>query len=367
MPRTARLAAGALGVAAITAGAVAVGAWGQEEAPRPAAAAATATTEIRRQDLVETEEVDGTLGYSDARTVTNRLAGTVTRTPAIGSVVRTNHRLFEVDGEAAYLLDGPYPAYRALEPGLEGDDVRQLERNLRELDLDAGGDMRVDGSWDPGTTAAVRRWQQRKGLQADGSIEEGRVVFQPGARRIGTVAVDAGASTSAGATAGATEPVSPTALMTTTSAKRIVTVDLETTRTELAEPGAVVEVELPGGERATGTIARVGKVARQAASPEANNEEPSTIKLVIKLRRTAGTDLDQAPVDVRLEQRRARDVLSVPVTALLARAGGSFAVEVRRGSARQLVPVEPGLYTSGDVEIEGRGLEAGMTITNAEV
>lgn len=497
----------AVGVAGVAGTAVVLTTGGGDDAQAAPATQATATAEVRRQDLVETEEVDGTLGYSDARTVVNRLSGTVTWTPGAGRTVRTNHRLYEVDGQAVYLLDGAAPAYRTLEPGTRGDDVRQLERNLRELGLDPGEDMRVDGRWDAGTTAAVERWQERKGLDADGSIEAGRIVFQPGARRVGSIAIPVGSSASSGGGGGATQPTAAdageatlvtaaltsapgsrgwsdiggdtgtpettlvqdtgatgatgptgatgatgappparqqdeagtppdaaratperdaapegatrgtapqgaapqaaagqtatpraaapqgggtapatssasgadgsgapaasaevaTSLMTTTSTKRIVTVDLETKDVRLAERGAEVQVELPGGEEVAGTIARVGTVARQAASQDPNNEEPATVKLIVRIKGAAGTRLDQAPVDVRLEQRRARRVLTVPVTALLARGGGTFAVEVRDGGRRRLIAVETGMYTSGDVEVQGRGLAAGMTVTNAEV
>jgi len=452
-----------------------------------AASGSAAVARIERQDLVETEEVDGTLGYSDARTVVNRLDGTVTWTPRIGSVVATNHRLYAVDGRAVYLLDGSFPAYRTLESGLQGDDVRQLERNLRRLDLDPDGAMSVDGRWDGGTTAAVRRWQARKGMEQDGSIEAGRIVFQPGARRIGTIALAVGTSAAGSGTARsssgaglassplngrsrtvfasgdaspsgtrgfsdipqeraapvdatptpettpaptptpsptptptptptpqptpspspaarpapspsaaprpapsrgsgapgapstrpadaaaggagttAAEPEVASSLMTTTSTKRIVTVDLETTDLRLARRGARVTVEMPDGEELDGTIARVGTVAQKKVTAQ-DDDPPATVKLIVKLARSTGVDLDQAPVDVRLERSRAKDVLTIPVTALLARAGGTFAVEVREGDERRIVPVDTGRYTDGDVEIEGRGLRPGMTVTDARV
>ena len=105
----------------------------RDDGAEPAAAAsqATKTTTIVQQDLVESEEVDGTLGYSDSRTVTNHLSGTVTWTPKAGTVVKTNHPLYEVDGKAVYLLEGSYPVYRTMGDGLTGRDVRELEDNLR--------------------------------------------------------------------------------------------------------------------------------------------------------------------------------------------------------------------------------------------
>ncbi len=154
--------------------------------------------------------------------------------------------------------------------------------------------------------------------------------------------------------------------MTTTSTKRIVAVDLETTKQSLAKEGAAVTVQLPDGDSVAGTIVRVGKVAQKKSTAQ-NEDPPATIKLVIKLRKSTGTGLDQAPVDVRLEKQRAKDVLTVPVTALLARAGGEFAVEVRDTSGRRVVAVRTGLYTDSYVEVEGDGLRPGMTVTDAGI
>lgn len=354
--------AGAVLVAVVVVGVVVLSGGGGADVTT-AASQATATTSIRQQDLVESETVDGTLGYSDARSVVNRLTGTVTRTPKVGSVVKANRRLYEVDGKAVYLLDGYYPAYRTLGAGLTGDDVRQLERNLRRFGLDTARDMKVDGTWDAATTAAVKRWQARNGMRQDGTIEKGRIVFQPGSRRISAITLPVGSTAPRGGSPG---PEVTAALMTTTSTNRIVAVDLEATKQALAREGAAVTVQLPDDSDVAGTIVRVGKVAEKNATPQ-DEDPPATIELVIRLTTSAGTGLDQAPVDVKLEQRRAKDVLTVPVTALLARAGGAFAVEVRDGGTRRIVPVKTGLYTDSFVEIEGTGLRAGLKVSNAEI
>jgi peptidoglycan hydrolase-like protein with peptidoglycan-binding domain len=294
----------------------------------------TATTKVVRQDLVETETVDGTLGYADPRTVPGKPKGVLTWTPPIGATIATGHRILQVAGVNVYLLDGTTPAYRTLQPGLKGDDVLQLERDLRALGRDPDREMKVDGIWDDGTTAAVKRWQDAKDLPETGAIELGRVVFAPGDRRIVSIAP-----------------------LTTTSTRPLVTVRLDTDKAQLARTGRPATVELPSGKRIDGRIAFVGRVATKSKDGAS-----------VEVRITLGQDvpeLDQAPVDVDLERSRRRDVLTVPLTALLARSGGGFAVEARDGAARRIVPVKPGLFTSGYVEIEGAGVRAGMTVSNA--
>ena len=58
------------------------------------------------------------------------------------------------------------------------------------------------------------------------------------------------------------------------------------------------------------------------------------------------TGLDQAAVSVNFQQQKANNVLSVPVTALLATAGGGYAVQ-QAASPHKLLPVTPGLFAAG--------------------
>lgn len=339
------LAGGAVAASMAAVGALALGGG---DTPEPAdAAAARATAAVERRDLVERDTLDGTLGYAGTGTLTAGVSGTLTRLRAPGAVVRRGAALYSVDGRsAAWLLYGELPAWRDFAPGMaDGDDVRQLERNLRAL---GHGDMAADREWDAETTAAVRAFQAARGLAEDGALARGEIVFRPGATRIGQPAAAAG------------QPVAPgRELAAVSSTRREVVVDLDARRQGLARAGDAVTVELPTGRRARGRIAAVGKVAQAPA--EEGGEATIEVTIALRGRAARGTGLDQAPVDVGFAVQRREDVLAVPVKALLARQGGGFAVEV---PGRGIVPVDAGLYADDMVEVAG-DLQAGETVVTA--
>ena len=145
---------------------------------RRPSSAATSSTATRSQ---------GTLGYADASRCSPARAGTITRLREPGAVVRRGQSLYDVDdAPAAWLLYGALPAWRDFTPGMsDGEDVRQLERNLRALGYDPDHDMTIDDDWTWATTAAVERFQDDRGLTEDGTLTRGEVVFRPGPRAIG--------------------------------------------------------------------------------------------------------------------------------------------------------------------------------------
>ncbi|MGH2947495.1 MAG: peptidoglycan-binding protein, partial [Solirubrobacteraceae bacterium] len=330
---------------------VALTAGGDDAGATRDASAPTATAAVERRDLVDRESVDGTLGYAGASPLKAAAAGTLTAIHESGAVVRRGESLYDADDEpAAWLLYGSLPAWRDLTPYMsDGDDILQLERNLRALGYDPYGDMTVDDEWTSATTEAVERFQDDRGMTEDGSLAQGEVVFRPGPSRVGELKSAVGQEVAPGADLGE--------LSSTT---REVTVDLEADRQELVRAGDAVTVEMPNGKTVRGRITEVGKVASQPAS----EEEDPTIEVTVALRgrEARGTGLDQAPVDVGFAVQRRKDVLAVPVTALMARSGG-FAVETAEG---RLVPVEPGMYAEEYVEVSGSGLREGMRVVTAE-
>ena len=354
MSRRRRLVAAGVGLAAV--GGIAF-AGTRLVASSASAADATATPDaavrrtatVERRTLTVTEELEGTLGYAGEAQVVNAASGTLTRLPAPGEVITRGEPLYELDGRhRPVLLYGGRPAWRALGPDSpNGADIRQLETNLAELGyLDAA---EVDRDWDADTTEAVEAWQTDARFSADGTIELGDIVFLPADLRV-TEAV-----ATLGAPLGPGQPV-----MTGSTTRRIVTIELETDQTDLVAAGDAVEIGLPDGSTTSGTVAEVGRVAVATTTQTGQPGEP-TVTVTIDLDDPAASaGWDAAPVEVSVVRDRRADVLTVPVNALLALLEGGYVVEVLEddGTTRY-EPVELGLFQDGRVEVRADDLAAG--------
>ena len=349
VPRVRTAAVLAVGV---TAGAALWGlaTQGDGDAPAPRAQVATGVVAAQTRELVDREDVTGTLGYAGTRKVGAAAGGTLTRVAGEGRTVRRGRSLYSVDDVATgYVMYGALPAWRALSTGVaDGRDVEQLERNLRALGHDPDGDITVDETFDWATAAAVRRWQDARGARETGEVQLGEVVFADGAVRVGAHEAEPG------------DPVGRGAPVTTlTERMRIVTARLPAGRQGLARAGDPVTVTLPDGSTVDGQVREVGRVASVRAEGE-----DATVKLEIALRGKAARalQLDGAPVTVAVAQTAAERGLAVPVEALLATGPGRYAVEVA-GARRRLVPVELGAFADGWVAVRGAGLRDGTKVT----
>ncbi|HJW62151.1 MAG TPA: peptidoglycan-binding protein, partial [Actinomycetes bacterium] len=309
---------------------------------------AATTAEVTRRDLRAQEEVDGTLGYGEARLVGNQRDGTITALPAEGATVTRGRALYRVDGKPVPLFYGRLPAWRSLSVGVDdGPDVRQLEQNLVALGYDPDRAITVDNHFSWATRAAVRRWQEAAGLAETGSFEPGDAIWQPGPVRVGTLKAAVGDDARPGAP-----------LLEVTDTGRQVTIDLDASRQPYVQAGDRVDLELPGGRTTTGKVVSVGKVATTPTGAEGDSDP--TVELVVSLDRPKATgSLDQAPVAASITTEVRKGVLAVPVNALLALAEGGYAVEVERQGRRELVGVKTGLFADGQVEVSGEGLAAG--------
>jgi membrane fusion protein, multidrug efflux system len=277
-------------------------------------------------------------------------SGTVTALPRAGSVIERGEALYRLDGDPIVLMYGSTPAYRALASGVsDGRDVRELEQNLAALGFDPGT---IDDSFTSTTAAAVSDWQESVGLEQTGSVELGRVVFMRAARRIGEHKTSVGSVLNSGSE-----------VLATSSTKRVVTVELDASLQDMAHEGERVEVTLPDGALVRGHISDVGRVAREvdSSSSDPNAEQQLVIDLTIELRSKRGIGrLDEAPVGVGLAQESRRHVLAVPVTALVARRGGGYGLEL--AGSHRIVPVQAGLFADGYVEVSGGAVREGTRV-----
>jgi peptidoglycan hydrolase-like protein with peptidoglycan-binding domain len=336
----------------VAGGALALAGCGASEPGASTSAVPTKTAAAQRTTLTSRENVAGTLGYAGSRPVFDRLAarmpGTVTSVAAEGARRTRGQELYRLDGQSVRLLYGMTPAYRSLGPGAKGPDVKQLERNLRALGYDPGD---VDRTYDADTAAAVRKWQKHVGWARTGRVALGQVVFLPGPRRIGDVTAARGDLVAGGAK-----------VMTTTTPHHAVTVDLDAQYQDLVHRGDDVVITLPDGDTTKGHVSAVGRVAQATPGddPGSSDATAATIALRIALDDdAAAARLDGAPVTVGLASEVTKDALAVPVTALLARTGGGYAVDVVTGATTKRVPVKVGQFADGLVAITGGDLQAG--------
>jgi hypothetical protein len=197
-----------------------------------------------------------------------------------------------------------------------------------------------------------------------------------GASGAGAAAGAGGAG--AGASPGSASPAANVAVVTT-STDSVVTVQLDASSQTEAVAGERVYVTLPSNAVAQGVITQVGRVAQTSSQSSGGGSSPgsggnstsgagsapqATIPVTISLTHAGGlVSLDQAPVTVAFARMTTRNALSIPVSALLATAGGGYAVDVIESTgAVSRVPVTPGSFAGGFVQISGTGIAAGMQV-----
>ena len=189
-----------------------------------------------------------------------------------------------------------------------------------------------------------------------------------------------GAKPSSGGGGGGGGGGSASAILQTTSARLVVTVDLDASLQSEASVGEHVMVELPDGKWVPGKVTAVSAVAQTSSGSGDNGGgsggssipgggsggSSSTIPVTITLSgHQSGAGLDQAAVSVNFAKARAKNVLSVPVTALVATSGASYAVQ-EAAAPHKLIPVKTGLFAAGDVQIRGPGIYPGLQVTDSQ-
>jgi hypothetical protein len=233
-----------------------------------------------------------------------------------------------------------------LSEGVSGPDVAELNANLVELSYATRAELNPSSdSFSAATAAALRKLQAKLGEDQTGSLALGQVVFLPESVRIASVSGELGGSAQPGAQ-----------VLSATSDTLEVRLALDPSQQGAVRRGDRAQVTLPSNTSVTGRVERLGRVAQAPAGQNAS-AGGATIPVSIGLDHPEQTrGLDQAPVEVNITTKGVNDALNVPVTAIVGRSGGGFALEVVHADReRELVAVKLGLFDSagGRVQVEG--------------
>jgi peptidoglycan hydrolase-like protein with peptidoglycan-binding domain len=286
-------------------------------------------------------------------------SSTFTMLPAVGQVIARGQTLFSLSGQPTVLLYGSVVPSRAFVSGMStGKDVAALNASLAALGYSTGlsGD-----TFSSATEAAIRAFQSADGMTATGELPLGAVVFERGPVRVTSVTPELGASVAPGPVLGITSTVPQ------------VSIALSAAEQSSVKVGDQVSISLPNDRTTPGVISSVGTVAKSPSSKagegggggEPGEEGGPTIEVnVTPSEPQAIGHLDEAPVTVSITTASAPNVLVVPVDALLALAGGGYALEVSEGGVHRLEAVTPGLFddAEGLVQVSGRSVSAGQRV-----
>jgi hypothetical protein len=216
--------------------------------------------------------------------------------------------------------------------------------------------------------------QATVGLTRTGTLSLGDAVFEPAAVRVTSVSALLGGGAQPGET-----------VLQGTSTIRQVQVALDASQQTSMAVGDKVTITLPNNQITPGVVVSVGAVATclsnsvpggsgsRSAAPGTDNCTSSssgsatpTITVGVTPSDPAATGTwDQAPVQVGITTASVRNALVVPLTALLARSSGGYAVEVVGAAGiNHLVPVSLGLFddAAGLVQVTDSQLAGGQTV-----
>ncbi len=271
----------------------------------------------------------------------NLLDGVVTRVPDLRGAARIGAVVYEVAGVPVRVVEGDVPFHRELRPGLEGEDVVQLQAALIEL-----GHLGIDpdGHFGAATSEAVRQWRRESGFDGD-RVPLGELIAVPDLPRMVLVADGIQVGTLAG--------VGSEALFVVSEEPRF-EVPLSESQAQAIDSATAIVLEHDGLEwHAEATTSRReperGQVVLMLAGPEGGP--------------VCGEACATLPAQGRV-QLRGRIVSvppttgpAVPVTALRTDAAGTVWVRLEAGGTRKVVV----LAMAGGLAIV-EGLEVGERI-----
>ncbi len=316
-------AAGALAVA------LTVACGPSAEAPAAAQSDPSIDTDmvpVVRQDVVETQKAQASVGFGTSITLPVDLEGLVTWAPLPLTTLKSGDVLVEVGGRPVFFVVGESPLYRPLrlvgrwevdEAGTrlgqqKGADVAQLQQYLLDLGFDDKGRMTLDEVFGLSTQRAVKDWQKSVGHPATGIVDSSQIVFMTSEVLLQTE-YRVGQSFT---------PIEVTGTGT------VLTVTGSTTLRDFFPVGATIDVS--SQPPTTGVVTRSSRISDQEG-----------VRQLIEIS-VDGVNPDELgqSIEVVGSLTQATDVLSIPVRALLAKSDGTWRVEVDSGGAISRIDVE---------------------------
>lgn len=317
-----------------------------EESGSADSAAAT-TVPVEFGELTSRLRLNATLGYGEPIELP-ATQGMITALPDPGQVIEVGQQVFEVDGRPVVLLEGERPFWRELSSDSDdGQDVLQLEQNLAQLGF---FDREPDSRFDWWTLDAVRRWQEELGIPVTGKVAVSDVVaVNAPSIRISHVTADLGET-----------GVSP-ATYTATTLKAVT--PLTPAQARELTPNTPVTVLLSDGTEHANVIASIDP-GGQPTDEEGQTTPPTAVIEFPDEEQVTPGELGNIQVVVQSAEA-GEETLIVPVTALIATAEDSYAVEVHAREQIVRVPVQIGLIVDARVQILTSGSDVEGTPSDA--
>ncbi|WP_329352969.1 peptidoglycan-binding protein [Streptomyces sp. NBC_01261] len=330
-----------------------------ETGPQAHAAPSVQSAKVVRRDLSNSLTEPGNLGFGPAKQLKGNGPGTLTKLPSNGTETARGKALYRVDDKPVPVFYGDTPFFRDLKKiGLVGNDVSVLRTNLAALGYDVGEEPVVRRSagrnLEPGATftvslaAALKKWQQQMGVEPTGTLKVGAVIVLPGPVRVSELKAQVG------------DPVAED-ILSYVSPKKVITVPVDAQQVSSIKPGDAVTITLPGA-KAPGMVTSISH-APSDESGQSDAGDTSKIDVTVLPKRAADVaSLDEADLPVEFVSEIHKNVLTVPIGALVALSGGGFAVQPVSG---EFLRVRTGMFAIGLVEISGPGLTEGLAVVVA--
>jgi len=325
---------------------------------------AAPTTTVTRGLLEKAQSVTGRVGYGGAVTISARGSGIITWLPRVGATVARGGQLYRVDDRPVSLFLGELPLYRTLRdpaaakasagdephrpkkktpppPPPTGNDVDLVATNLADLGFYHGTTSGASYGWY--LAHAVAEWQESLGEEATGVISPDDVAVNRGPVRVASVDAHLGEP--------AAEPV-----LSVTATRKVITLQVPKTVATGLHHGQRITVTLGSGARLRTRVQSIGQPSTDT-NDDGSSDTPTAPVVVTAIRPKKVDRAPLGPVTARIVTASRKHALRVPVTALLALAGGGYALERPDHS---LVPVTLGMVSDGAVQVHG--IEAGAKV-----